>query len=59
VIASCVLVTGLGVGIIWNRHFPYEICSVINNPNMIRSADKPRQRSEEKIFLETASISCY
>jgi hypothetical protein len=28
VIAACVLIVGFGVGIIWKRHFPYQIGSV-------------------------------
>ena len=66
VIAACVLIVGLGIGVFWKHHFPYQISS-ITKP--IPAIDKPYQwtnvkthwikQNDRRIFFDTALDGCY
>jgi len=66
VIAACVLVVGLGAGIIWKRHFPYQISSIANPiPAIDKSYQETNARThwmkqnDRRIFFDTALDGCY
>ena len=66
VIAACVLIVGLGVGIIWKRHFPYQISSIAKP---IPAIDNPYQwtkvethwikQNDRRIFFDAALDGSY
>lgn len=65
-IAACVLIVGLGLGIIWKRHFPYRIGSITKPvPAVNRSYQWTNvkthwlKQNDGRIFFDTALGGCY
>jgi len=64
VIAACVVIIGLGLGIIWKRYFPYQINS-ITKPAIDKSYQWTNvnthwmKQNDRRIFFDTALDGCY
>jgi len=66
VIAACVLIVGLGLGIIWKRHFPYQISSITKPiPAISKSYQLTNvkthwmKQNDGRIFFDAPLGGCY
>lgn len=57
VIAACVVIVGLGLGSIWKRYFPYQVCGLNNHATNLET--RWSKGNDKKIFFDAPLIGCY